>query len=102
MIGTWCTPEIQKAVEKGYEVIKIYQISHFKPGNRRTGLFAEYVNKWLKNKTEAAGWPKDCVTVEKKAEYVRLYEEREGVQLQRNKIEKNSGRKQVAKLMLNR
>ena len=55
MIGTWCTPEIQKAVEKGYDVIKIYEVSHFKPGNRRTGLFAEYVNKWLKNKTEATG-----------------------------------------------
>ena len=102
MIGTWCTLEIQKAVEKGYEEIKIYQVSHFKPENRQTGLFAEYVNKWLKNKTEATGWPKDCVTAEKKAGYVRLYEEREGVQLETNKIEKNSGSKQVAKLMLNR
>ena len=54
------------------------------------------------NKTEATGWPKDRVTAEQKAEYVRLYEEREGVQLDPNKFEKNSGRKQVAKLMLNR
>lgn len=46
--GTWCTPEIQKAVEKGYEVIKIHEVFHFKPENRRNGLFDEYVNTWLK------------------------------------------------------
>ena len=102
MIGTWCTPEIQKAVEKGYDVIKIYEVSHFKPGNRRTGLFAEYVNKWLKNKTEATGWPKGCVTAEQKTAYVTEYYKREGVQLDPNKIAKNSGRKQIAKLMLKR
>ena len=45
---------------------------------------------------------KDCVTADQKAENVRLYEEREGVQLDPNKIEKNSARKRVAKLMLNR
>lgn len=54
--GTWCTPETQKAVEKGYELIKIHEVFHFKPENRRTGLFAEYVNKWLKLKQESAGW----------------------------------------------
>ena len=102
MIGTWCSPELHKAVEQGYEILKIYEVWHFPEDQPKEGLFAEYVNKWLKNKTEATGWPKNCVTAEQKAEYVRLYEEREGVQLDPNKFEKNSGRKQVAKLMLNR
>lgn len=26
MIGTWCTPELQKAVELGYQVKKIYEV----------------------------------------------------------------------------
>ena len=46
LIGTWCTPELQKAVEKGYEIQKIYEVWHFP--QTQTGLFAEYVNKWLK------------------------------------------------------
>ena len=55
MIGTWCTPELQKAVEQGYRIIKIYEISHFPEDQRKEGLFAEYVNKRLKNKTEVTG-----------------------------------------------
>lgn len=102
MIGTWCTPELHKAVEQGYRIIKIYEVWYFPEDQCKEGLFAEYVNKWLKNETEATGWPKDYVTAEQTAEYIRLYEKREGVQLDPNKIEKNSGCKQVGKLMLNR
>ena len=93
LIGTWCTPELQKAVEKGYQIIKIYEVWHFP--QTQTGLFANYVNKWLKNKTEASGWPKNCNTETAKSEYIQEYYEREG------KVIKNAGRKQVAKLMLN-
>ena len=42
--GTWCTPELVKAVEKGYTLIKIHEVWHFPPGQRQTGLFANYVN----------------------------------------------------------
>ena len=41
------------------------------------------------------------VTDEQKDAYITDYYAREGVQLERNKIGKNFGRKQVAKLMLN-
>ena len=27
--GTWCTPEIEKAVEKGYRVVQIHEVWHF-------------------------------------------------------------------------
>ena len=56
MIGTWCTPELQKAGEFGYQVKKIYEVWHFPEDQLREGLFAEYVNKWLKSKQEATGW----------------------------------------------
>ena len=48
-----------------------------------------YVDTWLKHKTEASGWPANCVTDEQKAEYVKQYEEHEGVKL--DKIEKILG-----------
>ena len=63
LLGTWCTPEIQKAIEKGYVVFKIYEIYHWDETsqfNKETGeggLFAAYVNIFLKIKQEASGWP---------------------------------------------
>ena len=102
LTGTWCTPELMKAVEKGYRILKIHEVWHFPEDQRRKGLFAPYVNTWLKHKTEASGWPACCTTDEKKQEYVQQYKDREGIQLDPEKMEKNPGRKQVAKLMLNR
>ena len=32
--GTWCTPELEKAVEKGYTLLKIHEVWHF-PHQRR-------------------------------------------------------------------
>ena len=97
--GTWCTPEIQKALEVGYTLIKIHEVWHFQ--NRESGLFEEYVNTWLKIKTEGSGWPKDCTTVVKKRDYLERFDAKEGIQLDFGKIEKNPGLKATAKLMLN-
>ena len=102
MIGTWCTPELHKAVELGYRIVKIYEVWNFPEDQRKEGLFADYVNKWLKNKTEASGWPKNFVSEEAKTECIAAYYDREGVQLDPEKVAKNGGRKQVSKLMLNR
>ena len=33
--GTWCTPELVKAVEKGYTLIKIHEVWHFPPSNAK-------------------------------------------------------------------
>lgn len=54
--------------------------------NRREGLFAGYVNTWLKLKQDSAGWPAGVETEEQKAEYVRRYEEHEGIKLDPEKI----------------
>ena len=100
--GTWCTPELVKAVEKGYTLIKIHEVWHFPPEQRQTGLFADYVNTWLKIKQESAGWPSWCQTLEQKRDYILRYQEREGIRLDIASIAKNPGRKATAKLMLNR
>ena len=95
--GTWCTPEIEKAVEMKYQLIHIHEVWHF--SQQEAGLFQPYVDTWLKLKQESAGWPRWCTTEEQKARYVRQYKTREGIDLQN--VAKNPGRKQVAKLMLN-
>ena len=100
--GTWCTPEIEKAVEKGYVIKHIHEVWHFPESQRKTGLFAEYVDKWLRLKQESAGWPSWCQTLEQKREYILDYEQKEGIRLDVANITKNPGRKATAKLMLNR
>ena len=99
--GSWCTPELHKAVEKGYKILKIHEVFHFPPERRRKGLFAGYVNTWLKLKQESVGWPADAETEEQKMDYIRRYKEHEGIELDPDNIAVNSGRKSIAKMLLN-
>ena len=99
--GTWCTPELFKAVEVGYRIVHIHEVWHFPEEQRQEGLFADYVNTWLKIKQESAGYPGWAQTEEQKQQYVRDYQAKEGITLDPLLIEKNPGRKATAKLMLN-
>lgn len=57
-MGTWCTPELSKAMNNGYKVIKIYEIYHFEEStryDRETRKGGIYVNIFLKIKQEAYG-----------------------------------------------
>ncbi|XP_041361864.1 uncharacterized protein LOC121377831 [Gigantopelta aegis] len=107
ILGTWCTPEIQKAVQKRYQVLKIYEVYHwsetaqFDPETKTGGLFAEYINTFLQLKQEASGWPEWCKTDGDKTRYIKDYEEREGIQLRENAVKKNPGLRSLAKLCLN-
>ena len=99
LTSTWCSPELKKAVELGYQVQYIYEVWHFE--ETCEGLFEDYVNTWLKIKQEASGWPKEVNTEEEKQSYIQKYYEKEGIQLDYDKIEKNPGLRTLAKMMLN-
>lgn len=86
-------------MEEGYQILKIHEVWHFTPENRRVGLFKDYVNTWLKLKQESAGWPAGCETPEQKAAYVKCYEDHESIRLEN--VAQNSGWKAVAKMLLN-
>ena len=94
--GTWATIELQKAVELGYRILKIHEVFHFREEDRKVGLFADYVNTWLKIKQESAGWHDECTTREEKDAYIDAYKDKEGIQLEH--VAKNPGRKQVAEM----
>jgi hypothetical protein len=107
-VGTWVTDELKKAVQKGYHVETIYEVWHFNDislhdayDDESQGVFAEYVNTFLKLKQEASGWPKWCSTEEEKLRYIQNYKEKEGIDLEYDKIEHNPGKRALAKLMLN-
>ena len=98
--GTWCSPELQVAIELGYRMDYIYKVWHFE--ETCEGLFENYVNTWLKIKQEASGWPSWVGNdVAKRHQYIQEYYEREGIRLDYHKIEKNPGLRTLAKMMLN-
>jgi len=101
--GTWCTPELIEAKEKGYDIVTIYEVYHFPEDQRETGLFANYVDKWYQLKMEASGWPKNVDTDEKKRRFLQEFKDREGIELNYEELENggNSGLRSLAKLMLN-
>ena len=101
MTGTWCTPEVREAVARGYIIETIHEVWHFPPEQRKTGLFSEYVNRWLKAKTESSGYPLWADTFEKRVENRDAFYERESIRLDADMVVKNPGRKATAKLMLN-
>ena len=108
LTGTWVTDELKKALEKGYKMMKIYEVWHFDKTEqydtttKTGGLFTEYVNTFLRMKQEASGWPQWCETVEDKTKYIDDYYNKEGIRLEYSKIQKNPGLRALAKLMLNR
>ena len=100
LTGTWCTPELKKAVVLRYEIQYIHEVWHFP--QVQEGLFKDYVDTWLKIKQEASGWP-DWVGDDetKRQHYIRDYYQNEGIQLDYDKIEHNPGLRALAKMMLN-
>ena len=99
MQGTWCSVELQKASEKGYQILQLHEVWHFSQPS--DGLFADYINTFLKIKQEASGYPKGVTTEEQEQRYIEEYFEREGIRLDPDKIEYNPGLRALAKLMLN-
>lgn len=105
--GTWTSFEIQKAIEKGYKIIMIYEIWHWEETveydfeTKSQGLFTSYVDTFMKYKEEASGWPSHVNTPEERQQYIDNFYEKEGIKLDENNIKKNPGMRSVMKLMLN-
>lgn len=98
-VGTWTTEELKLVIEKGYKIIKIYQVLHYE--TRTSDIFSKYINMWLKIKQEASGWPAWCQTELDREKYIQDYKQHEGIELDANKIEKNEALRYIAKIMLN-
>ena len=98
--GTWCTPELEEAVARGYCITRMLEVWHFPEQEER--LFQPYIDKFLKLKTEASGWPADVVSDTDKDRYISEYLTKEGVALDKIAVKENPGMRALAKLCLNR
>ena len=105
--GTWCSLEIDTAIEKGYKLIEYQQIWEFEEKvqydleAKTGGLFTEYVNSNLKGKVEASGYPNHCKNEEDKGKFIKEYFEHEGIILDRENIKINAGARAGFKEKLN-
>jgi hypothetical protein len=94
--------ELSKALEKGYTFPKVW--SYVEWPETTTDLFGGFVDRFLKIKHEASGWPKKNMTEEEKEAHLSAILAADGIALDRVNIPKegkNQGKRQVSKVCLN-
>jgi len=92
-IGTWTTDEVNKALQKGYIITKMYEVWNFK--EKTTDLFKEYIKNFMKIKLESSKH-----NYSSNEEYVKEVFDKMGILLDIKQISDNPGRRAVAKLCL--
>ena len=63
MVGTFCMPEVMRALEEGYKIIQKHEVYHFPEtkqynnGHGTHGTLSEFTDTFVKIKKEKSGWP---------------------------------------------
>ena len=100
ILGTWCSPELQKAVEKGYQILHVYEVHHF--AERLNGFCPSYIDKWMAVKAENSKLPSWVQTREDKERFAQEYQDNIGITLDPNKLNgENKGLRQIGKIRMN-
>ena len=105
LIGTWFIDEVKMAYRKEYEIISIhelykYEVTQYVPQTGEGGIFVEYINRFLKLKAEASGYPTWLRTLEDEDFYIDDFYASEGVRLERDAIKPNVAKRGLAKSCL--
>jgi len=98
--------EVRKDVDMVYGLVDVfefweYKVTCFDKDTNSGGLFAEYVNVFLKVKKESSGYPSWVQSEDDKEKYIEDYRSAEGIALDKTSISKNSGQRSLAQLKLN-
>ena len=92
---TYCTPEIEVAMNMGYKILQVHEVLHWQksevydPVNKEGGLFTGYINTFLKLKQQSSCFPSHVKTNEEKDLYIEKYYDHEGIHLEKKLIQKN-------------
>jgi len=97
---------VKLAVQKGYRTLKIhevyeYQLTQYNPETGEGGLFVNYINKFLKLKSETSGYHGWVRSPEEEDRYVESFWQSEGIRLDKEYIRSNAAKRGLAKLCLN-
>ena len=92
--STYCTPEVEVAINMGYIIEEIYEVLHWPDtslhdkSKSNSGLFTKYVNTFLKLKQQSSGFPSNINSEEEKNQYIRMYYENKSILLNKELIKK--------------
>ena len=98
--GTWTHVEVIKAVEMGYEMMSVDEVWHWDVWTET--LFSDYINTFYTVKEEASGYPSWATDEAGQRLHRSNVLSRDGITLREDRVKKNPGLRQVAKLALNR
>ena len=95
-VGTWVVDEDRKAIEMGYIIVNVFEfweceITCFDRGNNSGGLFAAYVNMFLKLRHESSGYPSWVQSEVDKDTYIEDYGRRRNSFIQGINFQKMRG-----------
>ena len=94
-IGTWTTDEISKAIDKGYKVLRTYEVWHFDKST--DDLFEGYIRRFMKIKLESSKY--DFKTKEEESNFKLKINKSLDIDIE--KFEFNAGFRSISKLCLN-
>ena len=94
-IGTWTSDEVNKALEKGYKIIKIYEVWHFEKST--DDLFKGYIKKFMKLKLESTKYN----FKNDKEEMMFRNKVKKNLDIELGKLYENAGLRAIAKMCLN-
>lgn len=92
------TAELHMALDNGYVLIRVHEAHVYE---KSYDLFKSYIRTFLKLKIESSGMPDHIKNDDQWNAFHRYHFDELGVDLKRDQMVKNAGRKQLAKLMLN-
>ena len=94
-IGTWTTDEVNKSLEKGYKVLKTYEVWHF--DKTSDDLFKDYIRRFMKIKLESSSYSFKAKEEENSFK-ARI---KDSLDIDVEKFEFNAGLRSISKLCLN-
>ncbi|XP_055371983.1 uncharacterized protein LOC129605968 [Condylostylus longicornis] len=106
LFGTWTDMELKLSVKYGYKIVEIHEFWHYDcetydPIYKTGGLFTDYMNYFIKYKTEGSGYPTGIQTESEQDAYIKNFFDKEGIMLDQSKISLNPSLRNLAKLKLN-